>query len=182
MGECGLYLGQRKLGCLAWEPAGRQQRLLASCPSEMGLIYRVVLQTDQGLRHLGVMLPENDRFLLRREIPAGEAPVRAFIDRTLPGEAHLPGLPLALSAFSPVEEDEIANAAGALQSACWMDMEYFLFPLRLGTPCALASFLCITTLVEAEGESYGVFCRKGEDFLPLPQPETDTLRGGNVVC
>ena len=81
MGKCGLYLGQQELGALHWETDGGKMRLFASCPCEMGLIYRVVIQTDRGLRRLGVMLPEKDQFLLRRELPAGEEPRRAFIEQ-----------------------------------------------------------------------------------------------------
>ena len=129
MGKCGLYLGQQELGALHWETDGGKMRLSASCPCKMGLIYRVVIQTDRGLHRLGVMLPEKDQFLLRRELPAGEEPRRAFIDRTLPGEEHLPGLPLAFSAFLPAWEGEglltaCTSAGGELKSADWLDVRY----------------------------------------------------------
>ena len=177
MGKCGLYLGQQELGALHWETDGGKMRLSASCPCEMGLIYRVVIQTDRGLHRLGVMLPEKDQFLLRRELPAGEEPRRAFIDRSLPGEEHLPGLPLAFSAFSPAwEEDGLlmacTSAGGELKSADWMDVRYFLFPLELGKRCVYAPFLCITTLLEWKDVQYGIFCKEEGRYLPL----SDRLR------
>lgn len=163
MGECGLYLGRQERGRLTWEGQTGKLRLRAACSSEEGLIYRVVLQTDGGIHRLGVMLPEGEQFLLCRDFPAGEAPLRAFIDRTLPGEAHLPGLPLARSAFSPAGEDFPPE----LLAAWWMDEEYFLFPFKLGEACPLISFLCLSTMIEGPEESYGVFCRKKGAFCPL---------------
>ena len=144
MGVCGLYLGRREVGTVSWEQIRHGLVVQAWCPCEMGLLYRIVLQTDGGLRPLGVMLPEKELFTLRREIPAGEVPHRAFIDRMLPGEKHLPGLPLAFSAFTPGED--------GLLHGIWMDMEYLLFPLRIGQCCDSAHLLCLATPVAHENQ------------------------------
>ena len=106
MEECGLYLGRQEVGRLRWERRQSRLWLEAICPYVPEQIYRLVVETETGLRPLGVMLPENGLFVLRREIPAGEAPLRAVLDRSRPGESHLPGLPLAASAFSPAAEEE----------------------------------------------------------------------------
>lgn len=176
MGTCGLYLGRREVGLLHWEEHSDRLQLQASCPCELGQIYRVVLYTDQATHRLGVMLPEGDRFMLRREIPAGQVPQRALIDRTLPGEAHLPGLPLAFSAFVPWPEADGAPGPGVC-CADWMDIRYVLFPLEYGKPCALTSYLCLTTVVGHEGREYGVFCQKDQVYLPI----SDRLRSDPVL-
>lgn len=175
MGVCGLYLGQRELGHLTWEQRGQRLLVRASCPCEIGLIYRLVLQTDQGLHRLGVMLPENELFILRREIPAGEVPQRAFIDRTLPEEVHLPGLPLAFSAFSSSEKTP------ELLSAYWLDTQYLMFRLGFGDKNDFASFFCLVTVIEYDGRQYGVFCKERGRYLPMISPETDRLRSKDVI-
>ncbi len=176
MGTCGLYLGRREVGLLHWEEHGDRLQLQASCPCELGQIYRVVLYTDQAAHRLGVMLPEGDRFMLRREIPAGQVPQRALIDRTLPGEAHLPGLPLAFSAFSPWAEVDGAPGPG-VSCADWLGIRYVLFPMEQDKPCALAHYLCLTTVLTYAGREYGVFCQKNDTYLPL----SDSLRTADVI-
>lgn len=176
MGACGLYLGQCEIGRLFWEQHDQRLRLQASCPGEPGWIYRVVLMTEKGEHRLGVMLPEGDLFTLDREIPAGEVPRSAMIDRTLPGEEHLPGLPLAFSAFSPTGEMPGFSEAGVC-AADWLDTRYFLFPLELGKACGLAHYLCLTTALYHDGREYGVFCKKEDICLPL----SDNLRPRTVV-
>lgn len=171
MGACALYLGRREVGRLIWERCGERLQLRAACPIEPGWIYRVVLLTDKGEHRLGVMLPEGERFTLNREIPAGEVPHSALIDRTLPGEGHLPGLPLAFSAFSPTGEAPGFSEAGVC-AADWMDTRYFLLRLELGKACILAHYLCLTTVLTHEGREYGIFCKKEDTYFPL----SDNLR------
>ena len=144
------------------------------------MIYRVILQTDGGVHHLGVMLPEDQNFVLRRELPAGSIPHAAFVDRTLPGEAHLPGLPLAFSVFAADEAEERALGCpvrGQLLCGDWMDTRYLLFPIQPGKACCAASLLCITTPLEYGDLLYGVACRRAHDYLPL----SDMLRRENVL-
>ena len=180
MGTCGLYLGRREVGSLQWKQTGSRLLVECSCPCEAGMIYRVVLQTDAGLHRLGVMLPEDQNFVLRREFPAGNRPYAAFVDRTLPGEAHLPGLPLAFSVFAKDAEEENAlgcTAESQLLCGDWMDTRYLLFPLKSGSACCAAGLLCITTPLEYRGVLYGAVCRTTEGYLPL----SDRLRKGDMV-
>jgi len=180
MGTCGLYLGRREVGELAWHGQNGRLTAVCSCPFEAGMIYRVVLQTDRGVHRLGVMLPEDQRFTLRRELPAGMLPQSAHVDRTMPGEAHLPGLPLAFSAFSKDEEEEEAlecTVKGQLLRGDWMDARFLLFPLPLGGQCCAPQLLCIATLLELEGRPYGLVCRRDRRYLPL----SDMVRRGDVL-
>ncbi len=178
MDACGLYLGEKEIGRLTWTQTDGKLRLRGVCPAEPGLIYRLHVQTERGERRLGVMLPEEGRFVLSREIPAGEVPLSACIDRTLPGEEHLPGLPLALSAFSQIREDTLpADCGERVKAAVWKDTRYLLFPLVFGTSCPQAPWLCITTVIDHQGRFYGVFCEKQGQFLPL----SDRLRPADVL-
>lgn len=188
MEECGLYLGRHKAGVLRWESRRDLLWLEAECPYAPEWIYRLMVETKSRVYPLGVMLPEGERFVLRREIPAGEVPLRAAVDRSRPGESHLPGLPLASSAFEDATID--VKALGfpentALQSADLLDMQYFRFPLKFGKACPMASYFCLTTVLSVEGECYGFFCRKGDgDYQPISplQPEKDSLRNENALC
>ena len=79
MGACGLYLGRREVGRLRWTEKDGRLAVNCTCPYEAGVIYRVVLQTEEGLHRLGVMLPEDQSFALRRELPAGWRPGVQFL-------------------------------------------------------------------------------------------------------
>lgn len=170
MGVCGLYLGKSQVGTLSWEQKGFRLTLQARCPCELGWIYRVVLQTEKGLQPLGVMVPEEGFFTLRRELLQEETPQCGFIDRGMPGESHLPGLPLAFSAFTSGQE--------GLLRGHWMDTEYLLLPLRPGEACAAPHLLCLATLTAHGGDLYGAFCRRAGEYLPL----SDSLRTRDVLC
>ena len=180
METCGLYLGRQEVGRVHWTQTGSRLTVDCRCPYETGMIYRVILQTEGAMHRLGVMLPEDQNFVLRRELPAGSMPHAAFVDRTLPGEAHLPGLPLAFSAF--VEDKAEGRGLrdvpdGALLCGDWIDTRYLLFPLPPGGACCAASMFCITTPVAHNGMWYGVVCRQGERYLPL----SDRIRRGDMV-
>ena len=177
MGECGLYLGRREVGRLRWDMSGGKLCFFASCPAEPGLIYRVFLCTESGVHRLGVMLPEEDSFHLRRVVAAGLLPRRAIVDRTLPGEAHLPGLPLALSAFSREELPETLPAANGLLAAWWDQTCYLLYPFHTGESCESASFFSVSTVISYAGEDYGVFCWENSQCIPLK----DRLRKGDML-
>ncbi len=180
MGTCGLYLGRREVGKLRWTQKDDRLAVVCSCPYEAGMIYRVVLQTDEGLHRLGVMLPEDQNFTLRRELPAGCLPHAAFVDRTLPGEAHLPGLPLAFSAFERDETEERAlQYAENSNLLCgdWMDVRYLLFPLVPGGACCGAVYFCITTPVMHEDVLYGLVCKSKDRYVPL----SDILRRDDMI-
>ena len=180
MGACGLYLGRREVGRLCWTEKDGRLAVNCTCPYEAGMIYRVVLQTEEGLHRLGVMLPEDQGFALRRELPAGCLPHAAFVDRTLPGEAHLPGLPLAFSAFERDEaEENLLQRSENVQILCgdWMDVRYLLFPMPPGGACCGATYFCITTPVKLEGILYGLVCKVQERYVPL----SDILRGRDMI-
>ena len=180
METCGLYLGRREVGRVHWTSTGDRLTVVCSCPYEAGMIYRVILQTDGALHRLGVMLPEDQNFVLRRELPAGSMPHAAFVDRTLPGEAHLPGLPLAFSAFEQdTSEENVLECAvaGTLLCGDWIHTRYLLFPLMPGESCCVASLLCIATPLLYNGALYGVICRQGTQYRTI----SDTLRRGDMV-
>lgn len=177
MGACGLYLGRREVGRLSWENSGGKLRFSASCPAEAGMIYRVILCTESGWQRLGVMLPEDGIFRLNRVFPAESLPRRAFIDRTLPGEAHLPELPLALSAFQR-ENLPCELAEDHVLSAAWWDVTcYLLYPFSSGSVCEAAAWLSISTVIDDGKNSWGVFCFRDGSYLPL----TDSLRRPAVL-
>ena len=136
------------------------------------MIYRVILFTESGMHRLGVMLPEGDTFRLRRIDTAELLPHYALVDRTLPGEAHLPGLPLALSAFSREELPETLPVRSRLLAAWWDQLCYLMYPFDPGKSCESASFFSISTVIPYAGEYYGVFCWKNGQCIPL----TDRLR------
>ena len=158
MGRCSLYYGEHAYGQVTWQETERGLQLTARCPYEQGMIYRVVLQTENGLVPLGVMLPEGQEFILRKEIMGPELPVCGYIDRKLPGESHLPGLPVALSAFSEIGQ--------GLLSAHWMDVQYLLFSLEVGNACSGVQFLAIAKPLEQNGKLYGLFCQRNGQYLP----------------
>jgi len=168
MGTCSLYLGSKPWGQLIWEKKEERLLLTARCPREAGWVYRVVLQTD-CLLPLGVMLPEGEDFVLRKTLYTEQLPQGGYIDRMLPGETHLPGLPVSFSAFERNEQGFLC--------AEWIDTSYMLFPLQLGKSCEMAHLLCIVQPLEHKGEWYGLFCKRGERNIPL----SDTLRSDGVI-
>ena len=133
MGVCGLYLGRREIGRVYWEQEGSRVRLQVSCPCEPGWIYRVVLMTDKGELRLGVMLPEAERFTLSRDIPAGQVPYRALIDRTLPGEAHLPGFRWPFPPLFPGQKLTGLPGRGFAAPTGWT-FGMFCFHWNMGNP------------------------------------------------
>ena len=169
MEYCGLYLGREKIGDVSCEHVAHGLRVRGECPYAAGWIYRMVIERPQGLQPLGVMMPNGNRFVLEREISGEEVPQRAWIDRTLPGEEHLPELPLAFSAFE-------GNATGVL-SAFWREDAYLLLPLQPGEACAMPHLLCLAQPIIHRERIYGVVCRRGETYLPL----SDILRTEPVL-
>ncbi len=169
METCSLYYGDREYGKVSWKVTESGLLVEAKCPCELGMIYRVLLQTESALIPLGVMLPEGQEFSIKKKLSEKEMPLCAFIDRTLPGEQHLPGLPIALSAFS--------DTGTGLLSAQWMDVQYLLFSLEPGTQCSGAQFLSIATPLFWENKCYGLFCKRNGQY----QPYSDSLCKGAVV-
>ena len=166
MGSCSLYYGDQEYGKVSWQQTKIGLLLAARCRCELGRIYRVVLQTENGLIPLGVMLPEGQEFVLKKEITGTENPVCAFIDRMLPGEKHLPGLPVALSAFS--------DTGQGLLAAQWMEVQYLLFSLEPGKACSGSQFLSIAKPLVLEDKCYGLFCKRNGQYLPYSDSLCDT--------
>ncbi len=182
MGQVLLYLGKDPVGTVRWQTCEGGLSLEARCPFSPNRIYRLLLCTEQGTQKLGVMLPEGPEFLLKKVLPEPAVPICGLIDCTLPGEPHLPGLPLALSAFVPVDDRELEELAcpqgrETLYGAWWRDLRLYLFPLDSETVSPMAPFFCLTTLLRQNGRDYGVFCRKDGRCVPL----SDTLFTDAVV-
>ncbi|MBQ7491135.1 MAG: hypothetical protein IJT76_00825 [Clostridia bacterium] len=183
MEECGLYLERGEIGTLRWSHAGETTALFASCPMEADRIYRVVLLCENEQLPLGVMLPQNGRFVLKKRLPRVIVPQRAFVDRSLPGEGHLPRLPLAFSAFRPAERGELGHSAESADSgllcADWIDRRYYLAPFRPGEESPLAPYFSLSVLIEGEPGDFLAFCKKDDICQPIffePPAETDRLR------
>ena len=87
------------------------------------------------------------------------------MDRTRPGESHLPGLPVALSAFSPEK--------GGVRRAWWREEEYALCPLVWGGECPLAACFSVLRPVETAEGWYALLTLR--DGQPLP-PQRDSFR------
>ncbi len=170
MGRCGLILGRETVGELCWTREGSLLRLTARCPAAEGWIYRAVACRGTEMLPLGVMLPREGSFFAEKRLRAGEEPDSAFVDRTRPGESHLPGLPVALSAFSPEEN--------GLRRAWRREREYVLCTLPWGGECPLAAYFSILRPVEQAGQWYAVLEKEGGQPLP---PERDSFRAGTGV-
>ena len=168
MERCSCYLGAKQIGEMQWKRESQQLMVEVQCPFETGYIYRAILDCQAGELPLGVMLPEHGQFVLRRQMTAVIQPKAVYIDRTLPGEEHLPGLPVAWSAFAGDEHRF---------SAIWKDTEYILLPLQSGEDHACGHLLCLTTPLEYQGALYGVLCRREGQYTAV----SDILRKPSVV-
>ncbi|MBR5390428.1 MAG: hypothetical protein IK141_03885 [Clostridia bacterium] len=170
MEECGLYLGKNEIGRLRWSRSGETTTLFAACPVEKGRIYRVVLLCEGEQLPLGVMLPDGGKFVLKKTLPRTVVPQRALVDRSLPGEGHLPGLPLAYSAFQQAEAKGLKvpeAAAKGLLCADWIDRRYYLAPFCPGEESAFASYFSLSVLIEGETGGFLAFCEKDGNFEPV---------------
>ena len=168
MERCGCYLGGKQIGEMQWKKDGQQLMTEMQCPFEAGYIYRAILEHQAGELPLGVMLPEHGQFVLRRQIATTIQPKAVYIDRTLPGEEHLPGLPVAWSAFAG-DEHSI--------SAIWKDIEYIIIPLQADKDHACGHLLCLATPLEHQGALYGILCRQEGKYTAV----SDSLRNPSVV-
>ena len=169
MEHCSLFFGDQEFGTISWTQTQSGLHLEARCGGELGMIYRAVLQTEDGFLPLGVMLPSESEFVLKKELPGEKIPICAHIDRTLPGERHLPGLPVAMSAF--------AQSAQGLFTAYWAGVQYLLIPLEHGKACSAPQFLSIAAPLEYQKNCYGLFCQKNGRYLPY----SDSLFGRPMI-
>jgi len=176
---CSLYYGNREYGKVSWYRKETTVYVEARCSCELGMIYRVILQTKNALVPLGVMLPEGEDFITRKEISGTAEPICAYIDRMRPGEKHLDGLPVALSSF--------VDLGQGVLSAWWIDVQYQLFPLEIGKSCVGAQFLSIATPIVHDGICYGLFCKRMETavwglFLVLRLAVSFVCAVGYLFC
>lgn len=187
MGECGIYLGGKPIGWLRWWESEGRLALHAACPMEEGWIYRLILCTDRGAQRLGVMVPENGRFELKKTCAPTFRPLRGEIDRMRPGEKHLPGLPLASSAFRPAGEETLrllGLEGEGLSCADFGRERYYLMPFRFGAPVLLPQLLGLMTVLEEGERSFAAFVSEQDRpkvFFPLREAETDRLRSESDV-
>jgi len=173
--ECPLLLGDRVIGAVRWRREGGRLALDAVCPMEPGYIYRVELTFPQTRRLLGVMLPENGRFRLRKSLAAADEPLSARVLRALPGEDRAPPLPFAFSRLAPRETADLvrdplflAAAPARVPAAEENGRRWLALPFRLGAETALAPFLCVCAVLERGDACYAVFCADGHGALRPP--------------
>ena len=180
--ECPLYLGDRAVGTVRWRREGARLELDVSCTMEPGYIYRPELLFSGARRVLGVMLPENGRFRLRKNLAAPDEPCSARILRTLPGEQALPPLPFPFSYLTPWEpaklvRDELflrlcpARALAAEENG----LRWLMLPFEPEKETPLAPFLCVVAPLRAGGKSWALFCAD-ENVQLCPPPPSDTVR------
>ena len=174
-----MFLGEERIGRVQWWETGGKTVIHASCPLERDRIYRLVLRTDDGETRLGVMLPRDQTFLLQKVISSAVVPRRGLVDRTLPGEEHIPGAPLAFSAFAPAETGLMQRIrwngkADDLRSAVWDGTVYLLCPFAYAEECGLAHLLFLARPVREKGSLFAM--------IPLPDsPEEDRFRKKNAL-
>ena len=70
VGSHEVYLEDRIAGKLQIEKEGLYYRLLCRCVVPDDMVYRLFAVTDKGKENLGVVVPEDGGYVLRRKIPA----------------------------------------------------------------------------------------------------------------
>ncbi len=186
MRELPLLLDGAARGKVRLFDIGSRVRVEASCPFEDGYIYRVVLRGSGASLPLGVMTPQNDAFVLRRELhaarlPAGE--LRAEIDRRLPGQAEPETrLPFAFSDLRPLKEEEpsldpfiadLFRRAHGMVADCG-GTAYLVHPWEIGEALETSPLFCFLSFFRHGGRGWcalGV-SKSGELFAPLKADQT----------
>ena len=112
MQTCPLYVNGEIAGIVKWSPLDNKITVWAECPFERGYIYRLVLMGEGEERLLlGVMMPKEGRFFLRKVLTEKAAEIifltspqllRGEVIRTLPGET-----PVVASLPPPQEPEPI---------------------------------------------------------------------------
>ena len=181
MGECDLKLDGRRIGRASWRSVGSEWLFRAHCPAEQGLVYRVLLETEEGGQVLGVMAPEGDFFGLEKKLPSAltrrlgpalEGIRGAAVIRSRPGEyqGETGPLPFPLAAFEPWTA-ETAPPCPLLEGALageealvrrWGPDYYIAAPLEPGRPFGLACVFCLALPIQIGQRNYGVVKMNGE--------------------
>lgn len=174
---CPLLLGERTVGTVRWQREGAYLALEAACPMEPGFIYRLELRFPQESRILGVMLPENGQFRLRKHVSALDEPLSARILRALPGEEAVWPLPFAFSRLVPTEAAALVRdplfleRCGPQPLAAQEDgLRWLALPLEIGRETPLAPFLTAATPIERQGKNWALFCFDSNGALRPPPP------------
>ena len=185
--ECALLLGDRAVGTVRWRREGALWAVDAACAMEPGYIYRLELYFPSGRRTLGVMLPENGRFRLRKSLSAPDEPRSARVLRARPGEEPLPVLGFPFSRLASWETAALVRddlflrlCPDRVAAAEEERLRWLALPLEWGGETALAPFLCLCAAAEAEGRSWALLCADGEGALRLP-PGCDKLCGSPAL-
>ncbi len=185
--DCPIYLDDSSIGTLRWTREGGEVRIYASCRYEEGFIYRLYVgdSLDAEKLSLGVMMPENGRFVLLKNIPEhkcafmlSSSDVAAVIDRRRPGEERsTPPLPFA---FSKLEKLPVASEDGDYVRAAFsraggyhalhMGIRYYVAPWEPGKELIPSSFFCLLTYFRFEQKGYIVLCvDKDNTLFPIGQ-------------
>ncbi|MBE6994696.1 MAG: hypothetical protein E7423_08670 [Ruminococcaceae bacterium] len=154
MHEIPLLLHGRETGVLRLA----QGQLHASCPFEEGYIYRVTLLRGAETIRLGVMVPQDGRFVLTKRIRGLESleNCSALIDRRLPGQTSEDAILPGAEPIDRLDLDEELKAcflrAGGLCCERGDDIILF-FRWRPGQELIPAQYFALLTYRELDGAS-----------------------------
>lgn len=182
MQRCGLTMNGREIGTLKWEKLKDAFSVICQCPLEQGVIYKVTIIKGTQQLPLGVMMPENGMFTIKKVIPAYKAkgafpPDGGIIYRFLPGENAISGMSFSKSQLSHVGEgyfiSDLLLRNVAKQAKCLYTNEHegylLMMPLRYGAESPLAPFFCLGQIVDNEGECFLTFKLDKNGILILPK-------------
>ena len=186
--DCPIYLDDSSIGTLRWTREGGGVRIYASCRYEEGYIYRLYVgdDTDAEKLSLGVMMPENGRFTLLKNLPEHKCTfmlsgrgIAALVDRRRPGEERsTPPLPFAFSKLEKLPKaagdtgdfirDTFSRADGSY--TLHMGVRYYVAPWEPGKELIPSSFFCMLTYFRFEQKGYIVLCvDKDNTLFPIGQ-------------
>ena len=146
--------------------------LQAKCPMDSRYIYRLELVGAEVVP-LGVMIPAEGAFTLRKSGITQAGLRYCEIKRCLPGESVASPLPFALSQGEDIGSldfctDELLRdclrATKGVKSALYLNVRYVYFPLLTDAPCAMAPFFFWMTSFESKGKLYAAI--KIADGMP----------------
>ena len=185
--EYPIFLEDTEVGRIRGQRQGTYIEWLAGCPFEEGWIYRLYLQETENSEGicLGVMMPEGDRFVLKKRIHKGKAESNdlcGIILRSRPGEEapklqpktsvppNLDGLPFGISALESIEScggfvDTVFAASGG-KKVQREGITYYLAPGKPGETLGPTAFFCLLTWIPWEDSGWWVLC-VGADGQPF---------------
>ena len=166
-----LFLNGHTVGSAAVEKGC----LEASCPIDGRYIYRLELVSDSRRLPVGVMMPRENSFVLKKQNLPPDSWLCGEILRSLPGESICPPLPFALSHGEAVRDCEFC--ADALLQQCLRQTRdaktamhagerYVYFPFVQGQDDPMAPFFFCLTCFYRKGTAYAAFKLKND--IPCP--------------